>query len=114
MPKLSEMSKDEQSLLLYLEARVVDNSGSLDTRHTNDSDRKILEFWAENGFIKYGRITFKDATRIHATNWCQFSPEAWDLAHQERRDRAKRMWKNRSWDITEELRSQLGYDKKRK
>jgi len=102
---LNELTREERSLLLYLEGRVVDNSGSLDMNHVDFLDRKILEFWAKNGFIEYGRIAYKDAMRIHAAEWCRLSPEAWALAHEERRARAERVWKKRSWSTTKEIKS---------
>lgn len=101
------MSRDELNLLLYLEARAVDDQGSIDMIHINDNDIKIIKTWNKNGFIQYGRIVFKDAKRLsrnghRITHWCRLSPTAWNLAHQERLDRAERMWKKRSWLTTDE------------
>jgi len=40
---LDTLSKDERSLLLYLETRVVDEGGSLNMLHMNDADKKVLK-----------------------------------------------------------------------
>lgn len=42
-----KLDKDEKSLLLYLETRAVDCSGSVDTRHMNTSDQKTAAAWHE-------------------------------------------------------------------
>lgn len=111
MKTLEKMTKDERSLLLYLESRAVDQGGLVDTRHMNSDDIKIAQKWDEEGFIKYGRVCFKDAQRLSNpglggkknTAWVELSDEAWLVAHAERKERALRMWEKRSWKKTEEL-----------
>jgi len=102
---LNELTREERSLLLYLEARVVDNGGTLGMVHMNKTDMKILKSWAKSGFIEYGRIACKDIKRLLVSAWCRLSPEAWALAHEERRARAERVWKKRSWSTTKEIKS---------
>ena len=36
------------------------------------------------------------------THWCQLSDETWKLAHEERNERARRMWEKRTWIGTDE------------
>ena len=107
--KLSEMTKDERSLLLYFETAAVDQRGLVDQRRLNDADRKIAERWAKSGFVEYGRVAFsyivKNANGIF-TSWVKLSEEAWRLAHEERRARAGRMWDKRTWKSTAEVRNQ--------
>lgn len=102
--KLKEMNRDERSLLLYLETRVVDHGGLVDTRHMNSDDDAIADKWVDKGFIQYGRVAFEDIKKSSACGyWCDLSNDAWSLAHEERRARAKRMADDRTWRRTEEL-----------
>ena len=108
---MNSMTKDEKSLLMYLETRMVDYGGSVDSRRMNKDDFEIAEKWNEVGFIKFGRICFKDiaamreqfgAGVIGFTHWCYFSDEAWTAAHEERKARASRKHAGRKWRTTEE------------
>jgi hypothetical protein len=129
---LETMTKDERSLLLYLETCAVDHTGKVDGIKMNDEDRAIAERWAQEGFIKYGRVCAADAfpcatapeeeflteededegssapllPRSSKLNWVQLSEEAWTLAHAERRARAERLWAKRDWRTTEEYRNE--------
>jgi len=108
---LEMLSKDERSLLLYLETRAVDEGGSINTLHLNDIDKRIIKSWFKSGFIEYGRIVHEDVERFSSstkrfTNWCRLGPEAWDLAHEERRARAERKWGVRTWITTKEVREE--------
>ena len=102
--KLEEMTRDEKSLLLFLETRVVDYWGKVDTRHMNDEDMEIARRWSKEGFIEFGRIAFKDVSK-RGTHWCRLSEKAWRLVHQERRIRAERGWLARPWKTAEEARN---------
>lgn len=107
MKTLSEMTKDERSQLLFLETCAVDHGGLVDSRHMNTSDFSLTEQWSKDGFISFGRITFSDMEKYSkhsykASHWVSFSDEAWNLAHQERKNRSKRMFENRSWTKTDE------------
>jgi hypothetical protein len=106
--KLSEMTKDERSLLLFLETCAVDQGGLVDIRHMNDDDKMIVEVWMGDGFIDYGRIKFHDIENFSHTNgkqythWVNLSDEAFKLAHEERIARSKRLWNSRTWHRTGE------------
>jgi len=45
MKSLNKMTKNERSLLLYLETRAVDYGGIVDTRHMNQDDMEIAKEW---------------------------------------------------------------------
>ena len=88
---LSEMSKDERSLLLYIESVSVEYGGLIDSRKINVGDREILERWDQSGFISYSRLTWASIQTLHnkhCTDLVYLSEEAWRLAHEERRARA--------------------------
>lgn len=99
--EINKMSKDERSLLLFLETRAVDYGGKIDARMMNQDDFDIAEKWNENGFIGFGRIVFRNI-KGSETHWCRLSDEAWKLAHQERRNRWERMWLKKDWLTTED------------
>jgi len=105
--KLSEMSKDERSLLLFLETRAVDFGGRVDTRHMNDIDMAIANRWNKESFVSFGRIVIRHHNS-QGTHWCKLSEEAWELAHAERRQRELRLWHKRSWITTAENREVNG------
>lgn len=102
---LSDMTKDERSLLLYLETRAVDHAGLVDHRQMNDEDREIAKKWSEIGFIQYGRVAYYTITKETETDWVKLSDAAFELAHQERKARSERLWEKRSWMSTEEYRN---------
>lgn len=101
MKSLKNMSKDERSLLLFLETRAVDYGGRVNAKHMNDDDFKIAERWTKEGFISFGRIKFKHINSDGA-NSVNLSEEAWKLAHEERKERFKRLWLKRTWITTKE------------
>jgi len=110
---LAEMTKEERSLLLFLETQAVD-AGRVKTAHMNREDFEIAEKWHQSGFIQFGRICSEDLKKIakrigHLTQspcWCQLSEEAWKLAHEERKARAARIWTKRDWRTTAEYQAE--------
>lgn len=101
----AKLNKEEKSLLIYLECCAVDFGGRCDARRMNDEDFSKLEEWERSGFIKYGRIASKHCNR-QGRYWVQLSAKAIKLAAQERKERAARMWKNRNWMTTAELKNE--------
>ena len=99
-------TKDQRSLILYLESRIVDQSGRVDLRHMNDDDIEQAEKWAVAGFIGFGRIVHRDIT-AGGTHWVTFTDEAWTAAHGERQAKAKRMWSKRTYQTTVEKRENV-------
>lgn len=99
---LETMSKEERSLLLYLETCMVDNRGRIDQKKLNNDDRHILEIWDDAGFIKFGKIHLDKYMESMGSYWIELSDKAWKLAHQERIARSKRMLEKRTWIKSEE------------
>ena len=97
------MTKDERSLLLFLETCSVDYGGKIDARHMNAEDFRIAESWNKSGYIKFGRICWRDISEDKRSYWVEFSEEAWKDAHAERRARYDRIEGNRTWVRTEDL-----------
>lgn len=84
------MTKQERSLLIYLETCSVDNRGKIDPRRLNDDDIEILKEWEDYKFIKFGRVKTVDI-KDHCCSWIILSDKAWEVAHDERKARAERM-----------------------
>jgi len=95
METLIKMTKEERSLLLYLETCLVDNYGKVCLAKMNSEDLEIAKRWSEERFIQFGRISFKDIIRKShdkmCSYWVLFSDRAWKLAHEERKVRSERM-----------------------
>ena len=92
--KIEHMTKDELSLLIYLECCAVDYGGLVHCQRINDEEQEILIRWDKMGFISYSRITYKSLQMLHDknnTSLIRLSPRAWRLAHQERKNRFLRM-----------------------
>lgn len=53
---LDAMSRDERSLLLYLETRAVDHGGLVAPVHMNAADFDITKRWNEAGFLRFSRM----------------------------------------------------------
>jgi hypothetical protein len=110
MKKLSEMSKDERSLLLFFECASVDYGGKLNTAHMNADDMKLAAKWTKEGFVTFERIAskfLKDTNSMTGskTHAVVMSEDAWALAHEERRERAKRVYSKKEWLTVSEYRS---------
>lgn len=89
-----EMTKDEKSLLLYLEQCAVDYGGKLEGIHMNSNDFAIANCWNESGFVRSGRIAFHDikkSSQHKFDRWCVLSDAAWTVASTERRARCQRL-----------------------
>jgi hypothetical protein len=89
-----ELTKEEKSLLLYMETQAVDYGGKLESARMNDADFEIAKHWNDSGFVLFGRIAAHDiVTRggIARSHWCVLSDAAWTAAHTERRARCQRL-----------------------
>lgn len=95
------MTKDERSLLLFLECRATDHGGRINSINMNQDDIKTAQQWNFEGFLKFGRIASDDLSE-YGNHWCFLSDEAWQLAHAERKARSARLWEGRQWKTTEE------------
>lgn len=97
MKTLETMTREERSLLLYLETCAVDRGGRVEIARMNAEDLAIAKRWNEENFIQFGRISSKDLARSVGNHWCFLSEEAWRLAAEERKARALRKWSSRQW-----------------
>lgn len=103
------MTRDELSLLLYLETCAVDFGGAVDARRMNKEDFDTAAQWAREGFIEFGRICAADIKTTgpqQRTQWVRLSDAAWTQAHAERRARFARVYAKRNWRTTKEHRAQ--------
>lgn len=102
---VENMSRDEKSLLLYIETRCADYGGKLDDRQMNAVDLSLLKSWGAEGFVEYGRIAsiYVGASSPN-TKWCRLSDEAWRLAHECRKARFATSEAQRQWETTAEYR----------
>ncbi len=96
------MTKDEKSLLLYLETRAVDHGGKIKDPNMNVQDWITFKKWVHTGYIEGGRICSQDIDREHF-HWVHLSAQAMTDAHTLRRERAERMWQNKIYTTTQEL-----------
>lgn len=97
------MTRDQISLLLYLETCAVDHAGRVNMARMNADDFRQAEEWAKAWFIQFGRIASKHINRDGA-RWVTLSDEAWKQAHEHRKARAARMWEKREYATTDEYR----------
>ena len=87
-------TRNEKSLLLYLETQATDYGGTLEGVRMNADDFALAKRWREAGFIQFGRIAFDDIKRhngVARDHWVVLGEEAWRLAHAERRARCDRV-----------------------
>lgn len=75
-----ELTRQEQSTLLYLESRLVDQRGKLDHEQMNYEDQQSLKLFRAAGLLDVEGVE-------HIT---EFTDKAWDLAAECRRLRAHR------------------------
>jgi len=99
MIDISELNKDQISLLLYMETCLVDERGKMKSARMNEADFMNMKSWKEAGFIDAGRLPGSEVfdldnqaqvVSIRNTHWVRFTDEAWVLAHRLRRERAER------------------------
>ena len=86
--EVKDMTKDDKSLLLYLETCAVDKEGKVDSRKMNEIDHGIAKCWDEAGFIVYRRMPAKTFMNERAgieahylTYYVMLAAEARKLAH---------------------------------
>ena len=93
MKPYSQWTKDEKSILLYLETCLVDNYGFAKGLFMNEIDIEISKKWDEEGFIVFKRIPFDYLEKAgqRNTHYVRFTPEAWIIAHDLRIKKAERI-----------------------
>lgn len=95
------MTRDEQSILMYLETCCVDYGGKVDMRKVNPTDMEIIKKWQAEGWLDFGRIRFSDHI-ANRTHWVTLSGDLWEMACRLRRERADRLYQGRTWEKTDE------------
>jgi len=104
MKTLNEMSRDEISLILFLESCAVDYSGRVHGARMNTDDLALARKWHDEGFIEFGRIAMK-SINTDGNLWCHLSDAAMALAAEARKARADRGWANRTYQTTSDMRA---------
>lgn len=99
------MTKDQLTLILFLETQVVDHAGRVNGIHMNKADFEQCRKWNDEHFIGFGRIA-SDDINSNGSHWVTFSDKAWFIAHEQRRARGARLLKQRTYRTTEEKRAQ--------
>ena len=84
----STVNRRKKSLLLYFETCLVDNEGFVNGLRINQEEVEWAKTWVDSGLITFGRVLFKEII-FNNTHEVRFSDEAWNLAHQFRRERAE-------------------------
>ncbi len=84
------MTRDEKSLLLFLETQAVDYAGKVASEHMNAADFVTARAWNAAGFLQFGRIP-AGGLGDDRTYWVILSDAAWEEAAKERRERAGRI-----------------------
>ena len=102
-----ELTRTEESILLYIETCCVDQGARLDQQAMNNEDREAIEQLTKEGLIEsHGRVCFDDIQRAPCrTLWAWLSDACFEQAHRLRLERAKRLWSKRAWKSTAELRA---------
>lgn len=80
MKQFEKMTKDERSLLIFLEVRAIDHGGKVDTRHMNKEDMDLANKWHKEKLIQFGRINSNHLSGYN-THVVILSEEAIDLAY---------------------------------
>ena len=101
---MSNFTKDQRRLLLYLEDCAVNNDGKIRNECVNEVDRLYMKEWKESGFIKTGRICFEDIKGTKST-WVELSNEAWEKSALCRQARGMYLFEKRNYRTTEELKN---------
>lgn len=88
MKQLEKLTRDEKSLILFLETQAVDYCGIVRTIHMNQPDLKIAEKWNDEGFIVFHRRPWHEIEsdpeylqKFQRTHYVILSDEAWTIAH---------------------------------
>jgi hypothetical protein len=90
---VDRMTKEERSLLLYLETRAVDHGGYVCGANMNPADFDTARGWASAGFIRFSRLLSDlkpEPHRFPVTHAVELTGESAACAAVERRRRSVR------------------------
>lgn len=95
---IEKMTREELSLLLFLESCAVDQGGMIFAALMNEEDMAIAKSWNDTGFISFGRLPSSFITsaknRGHFSMYVVLSKNAWECASAARMNRAIRNMHN--------------------
>lgn len=92
-PPVPDLTRDELSLLLFLETRCVDHGGAVTAGNMNKADIETAQRWNARGFVLFGRLEVADWMGVgqrRCSHWCRLSKMAWAVVAMERKARAER------------------------
>ena len=89
------MTRDDETLLMFLETQIVDHCGLVASDSMNKQDYEIAKKWDKDGLIAFGRrpaadMAGKRGRGSRRAHWVKFSDGAWTIAHRLRRERGER------------------------
>lgn len=85
---INEMTKDEKSMLVYIESCNVDGDCLLVGARMNEADIVAMKKFQQEGLLlKSGRIPWK-MINGNRTHYAELSEAGWELAHQLRKQRS--------------------------
>lgn len=88
----SELTRDQKSIILYVEARCVDHDGLLRGEQMNSDDHANLKAFQESGHLTYGRVPAMMLPQLRGqTHWATLNDAGWELAHSLRKERGGRI-----------------------
>ncbi len=95
------VTKEEVSLLLYLETCAVDHGGMVDARRMNAEDFDLVKKMQDDGLLRFGRMLSaaigEVGRRFHFSHWVELLDPGWNQVAQLRRQRADRKMMNKLW-----------------
>ncbi len=87
-----KLSKDERSILVYMECCIVDAGGMLESIRMNADDHENAKKFKDAGLIDFGRVPACLLSEGRGKNyWVTFTPEAWSLVSELRQIRARQL-----------------------
>lgn len=88
--KAEDLSKDEKSILVYVECCAVDAGGLLEGQRMNAADHEALRKFKAAGLLDYGRVPARllGTGARNWTHWCDLNAVGWSLASELRKLRA--------------------------
>jgi len=90
-----KLNRTETSLLLLFEDCQVNKSSFVDVRYVSEEELAIVQKWNDEGFVKFGLYkNFPNPVRYY----CYLSDEAWVIAGEARKNRARKIWRYNNWE----------------
>jgi len=87
------ITRDQRSILLYVETCAVDHGGLLEGIRMNADDHTAMAQLQHAGILKHGRVPGRllGTFQRNVTHWCDLTDAGWELAHQLRRACARKV-----------------------